>query len=185
MGTCAYFLRAVWPNKIPDKTKTEIKALLLEFAQGQPDNAYDYWQEHRSTKPKAFWTSFKKLFPKATILLNQYVGKDCDGLLSGHMDYGGVDALAHHLNFTGNVMTYSASDVWHFSEWDLLCNYLKTLGAIRACYVSEESTSPGDILEAQDSLEIVRDILKNKKALPTLIGISPILDAHIANIMKG
>lgn len=182
MGTATYYLRATWPTKVPTKTKKAILDLLQDLGK-----AYTYWQENRNKKPEEFWPTFEINYPHATKFLESMPYKgDCNNGLSGKLDYGqDHKEIQMRLTFSGNVMMYYM-EVWHFMDWQPLCNYLENeLGASKTDYLSDEHTNPFEILEAKENTAIVEDLLKNKKALPTLMGLSKDLDARIAGIMKG
>lgn len=170
MGECAYRIKAKWPGKIPEETLTLIKNLFEEHTE-----AYDYWQEHRNQSGEEFWPEFQKKHP-ITAQYAQAIGKDPNEL-SGKMDFGIGDLTAEE-----DEIFYEAQNVWHFSDWSDLAEWLRSLGAKWVVFDSEEDRL--ESFEYFDHKTIVQDILKKKEILPTLMHINDELNELIAEELK-
>ena len=180
MGSCAYRIRAKWPKKLCTPTlKKKVTDLFKENA-----GAYDYWQAHRESDDlktrKEFWAELEKKFPvsaefcKVTGLFGGPTEK-----LSGSFDLGQEENVGDLFGKTC-TMDYDAGNVWHFSDWRPLAKYLKSLGATKVIWDSEEEQMELFSLYQYD--EIVKAILEQAD-LPTLMGIHPDLDELIEERM--
>ncbi len=139
MGEAVYYLKATFHNEVTAKQLTAIQDFILE---GQ--KAENWWHEHRHWETKGlrdrFWNEFRMEFPLVTELINDLVGKDCDNLPAGRLDFGTIDdgELPHVSDEDPNDILFSAR-VWHFANWFPLCGFLKShFGADRAGWLSDE-----------------------------------------------
>ncbi len=155
MGSATYYLKAKFRSHEDLKAVfPDIKQFLIEGARAE-----DWWQQHRSMENrgtrKEFWDQFKVEFPRIYEFL-QHTGHadgDCNNDLANVMNFGsdwGIDQSFGNWYPDGvpeqNEFRYEAY-VWHFADWDHLCNYLKhKFGAYDAAYVSDEYFDPYDLL---------------------------------------
>ena len=181
MGSAFYYLKATFPKPLKKKEKDTITTFFLEGAKAEI-----WWQDNRGRKDvKNFWIEFEKQFPTVCLYLKfmKLFGKDHSNGLAGKLDFGTEEDVNNNLCTEGISLRYHA-EVWHFASWDGLGAFLKShFGAIDFKYLSDEYLDPSEILEMKDTNVIVQDILRQKKILPTLIGINPVLDAMISETL--
>lgn len=135
MGSAVYHLKARFETEVTEEKLTEIRNFFLEASK-----AYEYWQGHRGEEPGQFWPTFIKDFPLMTEYLkdnNLLEGNNNNGL-AGSMDFGSEEEANDNLFRTEDLIKYHA-DVWHFSDWEPLCKFLKKkFEAFSAGWLSEE-----------------------------------------------
>jgi hypothetical protein len=137
VGEATYHLRAEFAQPISEDLLDRIDQFIVEGI-----NANDWWQRRRDWERMGlrdtFWGEFTHLFPVVTKFLGDKVGGGCDNDLTG-WDFGSdPDDSPPRIGRTPNELIYSAV-VWHFSDWDPFCTFLKThFGAIKAGWVSDE-----------------------------------------------
>ena len=181
MGECAYFLKAEFQSEA--RAEEVSKELNKFFAEAK--DAYNFWQKGRDGDQKTFCKIFEKRYPLTTEYL-----KDADlwgnkniNALSGKMDLGqeGDETLVQ-----GTTVGYGSDDVWHFSNWTPVCNFIKKkYGAIKVIWSTEENGCSGlDALNLYDWEQIVRDILKNKELHPLLLRTNDELDELLDYTVK-
>lgn len=179
MGSAYYYLKATFPKPLKKK---EVGAITKFFLEGSEAEYYCQQNLNLDKSPENFWLEFKKKFPIITLYLQ-----------SIHIFGGGTEYLSGNINFGSDIenlyingpsLTYYA-EVWHFATWDPIGNFLIShFGAINYKYLSDEYLDPIEMLEQEETNEIVNDLLKQKEILPTLIGINPLLDARIAETLE-
>ena len=183
MGEANYRLVARFPSK--DKTDKAMDKIYNLFMENS--DAYAYWQDNRGKSKKEFWPKFKSEFPATTEYLIT-IGKvdgDCNNGLSGILDFGQYqdeEELDHYLNANDDTIEFYGESVWHFSDWEPLAKYIRTLGASKIVWNSDEYENDWPKLE--DHAQIVQDILEKKEILPTLLGINKDLDELIEISLK-
>lgn len=182
MGECAYFLKAEFISAAAaKKAQSGIKQFIKEA-----NEAYNYWQDNRGPEDsKVFWKEFKRKFPlvtEYTLAAGLFGGNDLNDL-SGNLDFGQED---NQVQRNGNIISYTASTVWHFADWSHFADFIKSkYGARKVVWSSEENDCGGiDSLNLYEWEEIVRIILNQKKILPVLLGLHDDLDALIEPLLK-
>lgn len=180
MGSCAYRIRAKWPKKLcTPALKKKVTALFKEN-----DGAYDYWQNNREEdnleKRKKFWEELEKKFPVSAeyCKVTGFFGGPTEKL-SGNFDLGQEEDIEDLFGKT-SIMDFDAGNVWHFTDWTPLAKYLKSLGATKVVWDSEEDQK--ELFSLYEYDEIVNAVLEQAD-LPTLIGIHPDLDELIEEKM--
>lgn len=160
MGSCAYFIKADYPT-ISDAQKAlpQIRAFIK-------------WMRKAHKDPR----TTLKLEKEDMTQLQQFQTETFD---VGDGEYG-KDSKVENLQRNGNVISYYDNDVGHMTSWGPFAKYLKDHGACRAVWNNEEnSVFSLDNLQLYDWEGIVQDLLKQKKILPTLLGINEDLDTLI------
>jgi len=171
MGECAYRLKALWPIKgIPKESKDIIENFLKDF-----EEALRYWETEESYSDE-FLEKFEKKFPAFTKFvkstgINNF-NTECK------LDLG----ENHEIYWESNTFSLNASQVWHFADWNPLANWIKSLGAKRVIWESEEFKE--DPFDFYDWEEITKNILSKKELLPLLKGINIDFDELIEERLK-
>jgi hypothetical protein len=105
--------------------------------------------------------------------------------------------IGHHLQFTNdpdcdlfeqyeNIIQYYANNISVMAEWNYLANFIKLKFKTLKVVWDNESNGCGsiDFLELFEWADIVKDILKQKCVLPTLMGINQELNELIGITLK-
>lgn len=180
MAECSYRIKAKWPGKIPKETLKLIEKLFSENWKVE-----EYWQNNRNVAPKDFWPEFKKKFPATyQYVTHELEGDDDPEELSGIIDFGGrgISDEDQLINVGSNEIFYEAERVWHFADWSALAEWLRSLGATKVIWDSEEERA--EPFEYYNYNIIIEDILNHKETLPTLMGINKELDELISEKLK-
>ena len=179
MGECCYYLKAGFPTEA--KAEEAGKELNKFFAEAK--KAYNFWQKSRDGNHETFWSSFENKYPLITEYLKDadLWGKDINDL-SGHMDFGQEGDVI----IEGNTVGWSSGDVWHMSDWNLVCDFIKKkYGATKIIWDTEENGCDClNNLNLYDWEQIVRDILKQKKLLPLLLHVNDDLTILVDAILR-
>jgi hypothetical protein len=159
MGECAYYFKALFPSvKEAKKAFPEIRKLFREI------------QDVHSGKKEVY--SAEK-YPLVADYLRFHSGKD---VYDDIPDVGNSDVGIH-----GEIIYYSDSCVWHFSDWGELVEYiLEKFSPLKAVWDSEENGCGSlDGLSLYDWEGMVGKILSQRPLLPLLLGLDPELDALV------
>ena len=138
----------------------------------------------------------KARFPKGTLTKKKskeifnYFEKNQEGDDGWAYDCNGEELSDRlHINILSpdeypDELAYS-SCVSHMSDWSHIADSLKGFGAAKVIWSTEENGC-GDLdnLQLEDNEKIVKDILKRRILLPSLLGINDELDALIADKLK-
>jgi hypothetical protein len=179
---CAYYMKMSFPTV--KKAQIAERGLTKLFAENR--EAYDSWQNNCGNLNKDFWDAYQTRFP----LTSEYIkfigdcwGNDDGQVLSGKLDFGIEESQLSRMD---NQIGYAAGNVWHMADWGSLCKFIQNkYGASKIVWDTEENGIGSlDSLQLYNWEEIVRALLKNKKMLPTLIGLHEDLDALIEGVLK-
>lgn len=146
MGSATYYLKARFVNPEAD-LDLKLRSFLKEGA-----DAEEYWQSNRGMdkeRRQEFWSGFEDRFPSVYQMLHmqKLAGGDCNNALAGKLDFGESESIEDNFDLQGQVLQFSAY-VWHFADWDILCDFLKTeFGATAAEWLSDEYVCYFDMLQ--------------------------------------
>ena len=179
MGECYYYLKARFPKG--SITKKKEKRIEEFFLQGDEAETWVWKQDGK----KISQTEFNEKFPVIAEFLKISGMEVSDNRALEFADCGGSEVM-DRLTITDREVSFY-SEVSHMADWQPIADFLtKEFGASKVVWDVEENGCGGlDSLEFEDNEQIVQDILKHKKILPTLLGINKELDALIAEQMKG
>lgn len=163
MGECFYYLKARFPNTISNELRDELTSFFEDLIEVSHNKTFN--NKVNIEKDFPLVAKFEKTLPPTL-----------DGCLCYGYNRDDIDGLW----IEDNVLKYSA-EVWHFADWSYLGPFLKSqFGAIDYKCMSEEENDYGLCLDAEENADIISSLLSQKKILPTLIGIHPVLDQRIA-----
>lgn len=173
MGSCCYYMRAVFAQPLTTKKVRDIQDFFLQASKAEDDDDFS---------TKCSWKDITKKYPA---LKHPIIKKEWRSLRI----YGSDDVLYNLDAKEGQTIVRYRNEVSHLASWQPLCHIMTDVfGATDAKWISDEidNASPDYILEYEDDKDIVEAILDKPSAdLPTFLGIHPVLDARIAAILSG
>jgi hypothetical protein len=180
MGSCAYFLKAVFKD---EKEAREVAVKLNEFFT-EAAAAYEFY--HNPAIYPRKWPAMRKEYAKKFPLMIEYLkdaGEWKNEYLS-NIDFGQQNDNEVIVN--GPEVWWQDYEVGHLTSWGPLCSFLKKkYNAVKVVCDTEEDGCAGlDSLDAYEWEEIVQAILKHKEALPLLMNLHEDLDLLISNTLQ-
>jgi len=152
MGEATFYLKAEFTSeKEARDTLPLFKELLIDQS-----NAYEYWQKYcredprmeekdrdflhvNSKTPPERYELLKEKFELAFSILPAYEVSTNDknmNFLAGQLYDGGLEQIEDNLDIEDTTIYFHA-EVWHFSTWDHLSEWLRERGS-RAGWLSDE-----------------------------------------------
>jgi hypothetical protein len=199
MGECAYYLKAEF---LTEKDAKAVEKKLDDFF-AEARDAYEFWQSNRGLGDTSVVNTDGKAVAKKTVKMTdelffkQYAEKfptmmeyvTANGFktreaLSSHVDFGQDEN--NEVLREGNVLCWGDASVWHFADWSLLTEFIKTkFGAVKVVYDTEENGCGSlDSLMLYDYEAIVKSLLKHEELFPLLLRVHDDLDVMLDTKMR-